>query len=157
MRGKEDGTTHWTINDGITPACAGKSLIRSRTGGLCRDHPRVCGEKGFRERVGRRCPGSPPRVRGKDSLLMLLSSLSRITPACAGKRSSFPVSRLLSRDHPRVCGEKSTSAIHRSGLTGSPPRVRGKGNYSAGTERIRGITPACAGKSDSIWYPLLGD
>ena len=30
---------------GITPACAGKSLISSGANVIARDHPRVCGEK----------------------------------------------------------------------------------------------------------------
>ena len=157
VRGKEDGTTHWTINDGITPACAGKSLIRSRTGGLCRDHPRVCGEKGFRERVGRRCPGSPPRVRGKGVHFQFHACCRGITPACAGKSRVKFLVRVVVKDHPRVCGEKSRSHLFSRLHVGSPPRVRGKVAYAHRRRSPWRITPACAGKSDSIWYPLLGD
>ena len=52
--------------NGITPACAGKSLYALPTTWAGRDHPRVCGEKrlaAFNDESGE---GSPPRVRGKD-------------------------------------------------------------------------------------------
>ena len=55
------------------------------------------------------------------------SALLEITPACAGKSlRSCPI---------------------RSKLLGSPPRVRGKGNFCSRGSRGSRITPACAGKS----------
>ena len=48
-----------------------------------------------------------------------------------------------------MCGEKP-AAVHHSTLTrGSPPRVRGKEFPVAVDGDISGITPACAGKSQS--------
>ena len=45
MRGKGQ-LNHLNLHTpGITPACAGKSVIRISDGCLRRDHPRVCGEK----------------------------------------------------------------------------------------------------------------
>ena len=49
----------------ITPAYAGKSVIRISDGCLRRDHPRVCGEKGCCKFSSLNHSGSPPRVRGK--------------------------------------------------------------------------------------------
>ena len=45
MRGKEYWPFFWRFEPGITPACAGKSRYRSLCVAVCRDHPRVCGEK----------------------------------------------------------------------------------------------------------------
>ena len=50
-------------------------------------------------------------------------------------------------DHPRVCGEKGGCFPANWGRSGSPPRVRGKEGLQIGGEFVRGITPACAGKS----------
>ena len=50
---------------GITPAYAGKRNIRLSGSARRRDHPRVCGEKYFRQCSQFREWGSPPRVRGK--------------------------------------------------------------------------------------------
>ena len=69
----------------ITPACAGKTVRQILFTSLSRDHPRVCGENiegKFRE--GKK-EGSPPRVRGKQTLGAALYRSRGITPACAGK------------------------------------------------------------------------
>ena len=71
---------------GITPAYAGKSsghTVRSGTNG---DHPRVCGEKDLGGRALTVVKGSPPRMRGKESLTELSDVKQGITPAYAGKR-----------------------------------------------------------------------
>ena len=58
---------YWQTNSaGITPACAGKSMMQSRTATAARDHPRMCGEKSSGCRMYSVVPGSPPHVRGKD-------------------------------------------------------------------------------------------
>ena len=96
---------------GITPACAGKSdwflgLPPGRP-----DHPRVCGEKLDRRLQNHPSQGSPPRVRGKAGPTAPKSSLSGITPACAGKSIVLNLVQVNSRDHPRVCGEKCHTTI----------------------------------------------
>ena len=112
-----------------------------------RDHPRVCGENLQYNGTIPLDKGSPPRVRGKQTLHPLQSHPQRITPACAGKTGSVISFNESRKDHPRVCGEN----VHRSaGLlrdSGSPPRVRGKpATYNSNQIRMR-ITPACAGKT----------
>ena len=72
----------------ITPACAGKREIGLWRFCEYKDHPRVCGEKGFIELELRKLRGSPPRVRGKDRSVPLRHCYLGITPACAGKRNS---------------------------------------------------------------------
>ena len=49
-----------------------------------------------------------------------------------------------------MCGEKLDSLGMPAHLIGSPPRVRGKVNLLSGEQKKEGITPACAGKSQSV-------
>ena len=77
----------------------------------CRDHPRVCGEKQMLQQAGRVWVGSPPHMRGKETMLGCAVGAHRITPAYAEK--SWSAHSLVSslKDHPRVCGEKTHYAM----------------------------------------------
>ena len=112
---------------GITPACAGRSDGAIHFHGLCKDHPRVCGERLWSATTGAAGIGSPPRVRGE--VLAHAYGLDRrgITPACAGRRVRPDGMGQRQGDHPRVCGEKSMEAPRCLSAGGSPPRVRGEG------------------------------
>ena len=135
-----------------SPACAGKSLPEYRHVFRAGDHPRVCGEK-FKAALHETEPeGSPPRVRGKDTLWRTAQGAGGITPACAGKSFCIRVESALEWDHPRVCGEKIYGKAASSGTEGSPPRVRGKAFFAVPDGDDTGITPACAGKRRS---PLI--
>ena len=149
VRGK--GFLHFAhkMLEGITPAYAGKSTTAGRGRMPSRDHPRVCGEKSTSEAQKSSDMGSPPRVRGKDTIITELANVLRITPACAGKRVRHRRISKPTRDHPRVCGEKGSSTFWSRNHSGSPPRMRGKGQVSVFLRVFVGITPACAGKSCS--------
>ena len=71
-----------------------------------------------------------------------------VSPAYAGKSRECARGLTRARNHPRVCGEKFLSASVGWSLTGSPPRMRGKGRWMHGTTRINRITPAYAGKRE---------
>ena len=148
MRGKGKATANIKSTTGITPACAGKRHICKRYAMRRRDHPRVCGEKGRKNRFIFSHPGSPPRVRGKVARRGLAFSGFGITPACAGKRASSFHSMLTRWDHPRVCGEKQLGKNATDYTLGSPPRVRGKVSVDEVNVFHGGITPACAGKRE---------
>ena len=45
VRGKVELALEDVNTEGITPACAGKSMISNLPTHHSRDHPRVCGEK----------------------------------------------------------------------------------------------------------------
>ena len=155
MRGKGSGTLPHYDHQGITPACAGKSLkLSSRTTGR-RDHPRVCGEK--RVQLGHvlAALGSPPRVRGKAVHHKHRHSPGRITPARAGKSSRTPPALRGGKDHPRVCGEKRLVQWGRTTILGSPPHVRGKVHSQDCVLLRQGITPAYAGKSVHPSQPFI--
>ena len=147
MRGKAEAELLQALRSGITPACAGKSVMRANIRNTSKDHPRVCGEKLENKTIPELTEGSPPRVRGKVIQTGADWVKCRITPACAGKRMKPICSASSPKDHPRVCGEKKTGGQAHSYGQGSPPRVRGKVILPVVNAVIIRITPACAGKS----------
>ena len=147
MRGKAERRSKRPQNPGITPAYAGKrDLVISESGDI-EDHPRVCGEKRRVRSWRALLLGSPPRMRGKDGVSGACHSPPGITPAYAGKSPCLPCKLLTGWDHPRVCGEKHAPARAQGLITGSPPRMRGKGFFHFAHKVFEGITPAYAGKS----------
>ena len=73
------------------------------------------------------------------------ASGSRITPACAGKRSLFSLFFLSTKDHPRMRGEKLLWCSQVTVIQGSPPHARGKDEPPNAPVKDLRITPACAG------------
>ena len=109
------------------------------------------GEKMNKRYEEGRKPGSPPRGRGKVVGFLGFHQLLRITPAWAGKRSIFVLSKGGEKDHPRVGGEKNTGSKLAFLMMGSPPRGRGKAPMNRLKLSQRRITPAWAGKSKSCF------
>ncbi len=147
MRGKDGPRPPLRVPTGITPAHAGKRIIKKKCKRLRRDHPRACGEKRPTSSDLQRSLGSPPRMRGKANLAKLVGASTGITPAHAGKRSYGNSFASVFRDHPRACGEKQRTPKRCANILGSPPRMRGKVNGCKVLGRKKGITPAHAGKS----------
>ena len=109
VRGKVVDRFSYAVAFGITPAYAGKRFSSFPYVTQERDHPRVCGEKaGGRHHVSH-CEGSPPRMRGKGVVHVLVPEELGITPAYAGKSCTGINYVVQERDHPRVCGEKRLS------------------------------------------------
>ena len=71
MRGKVRQIRHLLFQIRITPAYAGKSLFRRMGHNQRRDHPRLCGEKGFAVSHSVIFTGSPPPMRGKAAVGIL--------------------------------------------------------------------------------------
>ena len=69
----------------ITPAGAGKTLDFAAKRAFCWDHPRRCGENVLHTDCKDKFLGSPPQVRGKQSVIVIHGAESGITPAGAGK------------------------------------------------------------------------
>ena len=65
VRGKVLMNSSNVIAIRITPACAGKRMVKSNGKYNNRDHPRVCGEKAYSLVILFVDVGSPPHVRGK--------------------------------------------------------------------------------------------
>ena len=74
---------------GITPACAGNRLYGWAWTCRAKYHPRVCGEQAAAAEEIVSGEGSPPRVRGTDTIHGASSLPWRITPACAGNSSRY--------------------------------------------------------------------
>ena len=126
MRGKPVPSVCVAILSRITPADAGKTESTMQTHRRRKDHPRGCGENCSSWFFGFSFPGSPPRMRGKQSVATSFVAFQRITPADAGKTGRFAHFRYWTRDHPRGCGENNTAGHKKPAGTGSPPRMRGK-------------------------------
>ena len=93
--------------------------------------------------------GSPPLARGILCSKVTFLNLIRITPACAGNTHLSFENLQLNRDHPRLRGEYYTIPRQKSLFKGSPPLARGILEFGETVEEIFGITPACAGNTDS--------
>ena len=81
-------------------------------------------------------------MRGKAKAQMRHNLISGITPAYAGKSTTWYRPDIEAKDHPRLCGEKRRFASLWLPVVGSPPPMRGKAfekGYDKYTERI---TPA---------------
>ena len=88
MRGKPGLSANEYMETGITPADAGKTQYRPKQAPIVQDHPRGCGENAANAKAREVAKGSPPRMRGKPINPLTQSSMSRITPADAGKTSA---------------------------------------------------------------------
>ena len=126
-RGRHGLAFFLNIGGGITPACAGKTVILTTVPWDSEDHPRMRGEdlvRGYRR-----------------------SGNSGITPACAGKteRARRPVSHKW--DHPRMRGEDDCPSAFCDDADGSPPHARGRHGIAVVNSVPPRITPACAGKT----------
>ena len=146
MRGKVAEENFTTKFKGITPAYAGKSRTIKSIFPNHGDHPRLCGEKHHRPTLLVERIGSPPPMRGKVLVHMLLFQYHGITPAYAGKSLTEKQKDVFGKDHPRLCGEKLASNSFRIFAVGSPPPMRGKGKRNKRIFWGIGITPAYAGK-----------
>ena len=106
MRGKDGNRNFRRTNDGITPAYAGKRYLCFGRGSAGWDHPRLCGEKCSRYSMDASYSGSPPPMRGKVKIPVVVGYKNRITPAYAGKSPEIATVMVQPQDHPRLCGEK---------------------------------------------------
>ena len=86
-------------------------------------------------------------MRGKAYDLEKVPTNFRITPAYAGKSSTYAILIGQCKDHPRLCGEKIFLCFVIMALIGSPPPMRGKDQAFQPLYMQHRITPAYAGKS----------
>ena len=155
MRGKVLKQQSLLLMKRITPAYAGKSgYTRRRTSGRW-DHPRLCGEKKYKETKEQWQAGSPPPMRGKVVRGTLQRQNDGITPAYAGKSISPSLSFTSLGDHPRLCGEKRVHPPEDFRQMGSPPPMRGKATPEKYTDQCARITPAYAGKRSGMLRRLI--
>ena len=107
MRGKPSDCWKTLPELRITPADAGKTPSETARKSGLEDHPRGCGENVFIPVLLKLPHGSPPRMRGKLTIICSDVNSSGITPADAGKTLKEQVSWTMLQDHPRGCGENA--------------------------------------------------
>ena len=152
MRGKVPRYVEDWLDIRITPAYAGKRILKRPTPTKTEDHPRVCGEKLIMPAGTAWLKGSPPRMRGKVQPVQPPGRLLGITPAYAGKRRATALRCRCTRDHPRICGEKCNQRVRMVEQPGSPPHMRGKDMGLRASRIAGGITPAYAGKRNRFRF-----
>ena len=92
---------------GITPACAGNTVLKNEITAGYKDHPRMRGEYLYQDVTRRVGQGSPPHARGIPAAAPSLYFRFGITPACAGNTGDTGSRDRSTRDHPRMRGEYS--------------------------------------------------
>ena len=110
----------------ITPACAGKTLMKLASRLKIPDHPRMRGEDLLLGLSCRAALGSPPHARGRQREMSPSYASRRITPACAGKTLRRWEESVFKEDHPRMRGEDSNHLHCEGWEEGSPPHARGR-------------------------------
>ena len=133
------------IDLGSIPACAGKPLPRDPRNIGKRVYPRVCGEAGH-DGAGGDQKGLSPRVRGSPVRGTGDAMRPGSIPACAGKPPYSSVRAHMARVYPRVCGEAPKAAWMDDLNPGLSPRVRGSRSTAVARSGLSGSIPACAGK-----------
>ena len=93
------------LESGITPACAGNTLLLRTNETSSWDHPRLRGEYIRAMFPPISVPGSPPLARG------ILGERLQTFEIC--------------KDHPRLRGEYVSMCLYAFTLSGSPPLARG--------------------------------
>ena len=110
-------------------------------------HPRMRGENDESGLSFTWSWGSSPHARGKPPQELPQDQIDRLIPACAGKTS--PYVRRSNRDwaHPRMRGENRVPLRIVRLLVGSSPHARGKQVEIEYPDSVKGLIPACAGKT----------
>ena len=125
-RGRQDEKEQGPRVCGITPACAGKTVMASFHKRPRADHPRMRGEDCWQWYQKFPSDGSPPHARGRRGCAFLGDLLPRITPACAGKTMASSTEVPALTDHPRMRGEDFRIPRGIRNKLGSPPHARGR-------------------------------
>ena len=91
MRGTRTHRHDQRQRQGIIPAYAGNTRLRTSHGGACRDHPRVCGEHDRNVDNQWALTGSSPRMRGTPLATLIAVMAFGIIPAYAGNTVDWDV------------------------------------------------------------------
>ena len=147
MRGRPEAGADRPGSERNTPAYAGKTLLTNQTPLIIRKHPRVCGEDDSSGCLRNPCQETPPRMRGRLYVQHTDAVIPGNTPAYAGKTAESEAQSSAARKHPRVCGEDSVRVAIILFNTETPPRMRGRQNWSESGKYTTRNTPAYAGKT----------
>ncbi len=129
------------------PACAGNTQTIPRPLPPTAVHPRVRGEHHWSMIARDTGTGSSPRARGTHIPAILLQTVMRFIPACAGNTSGTNRRRTTTAVHPRVRGEHCDGTPGVALVWGSSPRARGTPIRDRRRLHERRFIPACAGNT----------
>ena len=110
-RGKPSRRKTPTLNTGLIPAHAGKTVASWRIRQAARAHPRSHGENDPFLLGKRPGAGSSPLTRGKHQRRRNPRARRRLIPAHAGKTNEFKALSMLVSAHPRSRGENLASLL----------------------------------------------
>ena len=146
-RGKPSRRKTPTLNTGLIPAHAGKTVASWRIRQAARAHPRSRGENYRPGHCEHRCDGSSPLTRGKRFGVEVAAVGGGLIPAHAGKTKAAQQMVVNFQAHPRSRGEnRAQNAPVRPGV-GSSPLTRGKRQKWSVVRIARRLIPAHAGKT----------
>ena len=146
-RGKPSRRKTPTLNTGLIPAHAGKTVASWRIRQAARAHPRSRGENYRPGHCEHRCDGSSPLTRGKRFGVEVAAVGGGLIPAHAGKTPPARAAYLPGRAHPRSRGENESCAADGRQLPGSSPLTRGKRKLLSSRSSHPRLIPAHAGKT----------
>ena len=153
VRGTHRGRWARCSRAGIIPACAGNTRAAAGWRASRRDHPRMCGEHALQPYKRGLALGSSPHVRGTLRGGEDFVGGVGIIPACAGNTRVRKGRDGRAGDHPRMCGEHNPFNGIVADFPGSSPHVRGTLRMIHHWSDIKGIIPACAGNTQTIFEP----
>ena len=146
-QGKPQVTVEGTVEEGLIPAHAGKTLHNPAHRSASTAHPRSRGENIYGVIAAVADWGSSPLTRGKHHEPLVAAALLRLIPAHAGKTLHNPAHRSASTAHPRSRGENIYGVIAAVADWGSSPLTRGKHHEPLVAAALLRLIPAHAGKT----------
>ena len=108
----------------ITPAYAGKTILRCACDLCAEDHPRIRGKDLTKSLMAKYGIGSPPHTRERRVPTDEQTQKAGITPAYAGKTAISLIRKLSQQDHPRIRGKDKMNLNLYDQEKGSPPHTR---------------------------------
>ncbi len=132
---------------GIIPAFAGSTSPASACPGAEWDHPRIRGEHGAFNGLGKAAEGSSPHSRGAHRPGDRRERPPGIIPAFAGSTGRTSTRTAAPRDHPRIRGEHYLQEAPVFTDVGSSPHSRGAPNLLVRKGALMRIIPAFAGST----------
>ena len=142
---------------GLTPAGAGRTMLFFSSWSVFWAYPRRCGENADSTGTRVQSMGLPPQVRGELSWTELARATGGLTPAGAGRTLVEKLHCHHGPAYPRRCGENAKHLYIEYMQAGLPPQVRGEHRPPTTPAGSSGLTPAGAGRTGNVWYPVTGD
>ena len=144
--GKPQVTVEGTVEEGLIPAHAGKTITLGILKRPSWAHPRSGGENTVTSVRSTLPSGSSPLAQGKPVEHAVLEAVVGLIPARAGKTTGPSATRTIRRAHPRSRGENYVRREPVQPHQGSSPLTRGKRYLHDQGIADRGLIPTHAGK-----------